>query len=767
MANPIKSASSYIFANPFQEQALFGVPFLILAAIIHFTDALMMFDRISNAFLFGFLYSFMFLVTTMGTLISPAVAREQRLPLIITYAGLSAFSFFIPFIKGLFFPWIPGEITLLTDLFIATVPAWVIFLYFTPWSTRNTKLVCMAYFLFWFLFFGIHWLSAIPSIDLSSLEIGGIVIQPELIDGYRAIRTALESTADSIVLLSNRLKEVPKDIQRAWERQLKVAAGDYYIGTVDQNADKPLGVFLERFKPDEKFFYLGEEGKAAPVPISVAGSIRGQSLDLENCEEYDLTGSLIQIPQLPGQTGRLYGNRDACLEQQTLYLSCNVHGKKITGTIKPETLNLYDIEGSGEGVDCTIDPSAFPQTEELLKRLLPQPEIVDVAAQFPFTTKAYLKTYFMDEKRKREMRRANIDIFTFYKLPSQRPVAVYTGGPVMIGVGIEQDLPLAVGQEGEQRSTRFGITLENRWKGEVENITELRITPPQHIELVCPAYFEQDGNDWVLTEKSMQRLSSIKTLQTFNCRIKVMEGGAAALLENFPIVESYFKITARYRYKLAAQVPIKLKAGDGIKSDMGDCITFCNDPDGCYCTQDCEKRLSDVPRGKNCNGETPKPAPKQNITATKETADKTPETTAKPVTKADCGSRIRQCEDYSQTECYEDLCRFNCKYEMPGLLTEGKCVKDTESVLKETNCPQIKKCADYTGLKPSVCEENLCKLRPGNCYYNYGHDACADCPTTATCNFYDSSESCSKDACHIGCMWDLTSWPPGCKSSLA
>ncbi len=732
-----------------EEHELFGVLFLILALVVHFADALFMFNRIENAFMFGVLYFFLFIIATMMTLISPYVPEEQRKTLVAWYAVLSAWGFFVPFVKGVFFYIIPSSITLFMDVIVFAFPVWVVFILRSPWSTHNVRIIGSSYFMFWIVLFFFHFANELPTVDIASLELAGIPLQPALIDGFYSVRQVAESAADGIVLVWQRIEQIPKGIQLAWERQIKIAAGDYYVGTVDQNAEKPLGVFIEKFKAEEKYFYLGEEGKPADIPIRVSGAIRGQSLDLENCNDYG--------------AGKLYASKEDCIEQQTVSISCGVSGKKIKGTTKPEKLLLYDIEGgsgkgSGEGIDCDIDPKEFPITEDIAKRLLAKTEIVAVTAQFPFVTKAYLKTYFMDEERKRDMKRNNIDIFTFYKLSGQKPIAVYTGGPVMIGIGIEQDLPLAVARTGEQRSTRFGITLENRWKGEIENITELRITPPPHIQLICPPYFEQEGNEWVLTERIKQREGAIKTLRTFSCRIKVNDGEGSSMLENFPLVEAYFKITARYRYRFAVDVPVKLKAGDGMKGELADCSSFCNDPDGCYCAQECEKKLAEVSYGKNCNDETPKPKTGEK----KDTTKDIPKEGERIITQSDCSTRINGCEDYAQRECYEDICRFNCQYELPGIITSGRCIKETESVLKETNCPQVRKCADYSDLKPEICEGNPCKLKPGKCYYDYDNEKCSDCPTgatTAACDCYKDADTCDKDACGIGCYCDKNKMP--------
>lgn len=749
MASSVKAASQWLFSN--SEQALFGTFFLAVVIIIHFIDMLLSFNRIETFFLFAFLYGMLTVTSALGIIFSPAVEPKQKPVLIFSCVIIWIYSLLIPALQGVIFPLVPSMLSLAVDIFFIALPVWVIALALPPltlYTTAQARWWAQAYVMTWTVVSLILVGSALPEIDVSTAQIGGIQVATVLGNSYGRILEAAEVLASAFVSLTNQIQEFPKMIQRAYERQIKVAAGDYYVGTVDTNAEKPLGVFLENFKPEEKAFYLGEEGKPVSFPVKVAGAIRGQSLDLENCNEYE------------GRLDRgLYTSKDECFEQQTISLSCGVHGKKIEGKIIPETLNLYDIEGSGEGVDCEIDTSAFPVKDE--KRVLLKPEIIDITAHFPFTTKAYLKTYFMDEQRKREMRRANMDIFAFYKISAQPPAAVFTGGPVMIGIGIEQDLPLAVSRTGEQRSTRFGITLENRWKGEIESLTDLSVIPPATVDLVCPVYFEQRGEEWVLKENIKKREGNIKTLKTFNCRIQVRDGGA--LLEQFPLVESYFKITARYKYKLSKEVTVKLKPGDGEKEELHDCTTFCEDYDECYCIQECPSLLSEIERGKNCNGETPK---KKKEEKTEGKNEEKKEERSTPITEEDCGVRIKQCEDYvTQGECYTDTCRFNCRYDVGGILTDGRCLKETESSLKESKCVHVQKCGDYSGAR--ACEDNICQLKPGKCYYDYGDEKCTDCPSTAGCGLYTGEQTCNKDACKVGCIWFMGPLEWGCKPALA
>jgi 3D (Asp-Asp-Asp) domain-containing protein len=241
------------------------------------------------------------------------------------------------------------------------------------------------------------------------------------------------------------------------DRQLVIGSGGYYQGQVDKNANKPLGVYLRDVAPADKESYL--DGK---FPIQVFANIEAQSLEVDDCENYYTAIEMESI--LEGYTpeekalyfqNQLYTSREDCYIKQKVELWCGIKSRRISVPMIPATVDLYNIDNAALGVECNLD--AYHNSDDPLNYLLkPGSDIVDVKAIFPFVTKSYLKTYFMDTNRFRDMKRQKIDPLSYYKITDRKPVAIYTGGPIMIGIGIQDELPLKI--DVSSGSTSSGVT---------------------------------------------------------------------------------------------------------------------------------------------------------------------------------------------------------------------------------------------------------------------------------------------------------------------
>lgn len=444
------------------------------------------------------------------------------------------------------------------------------------------------------------------------LGLGGVSTTVSDLPGQAAagIGTAIEEAPTTTAKISIWLKNAASFPRRWWDRQYAIATGDIYTGQIDRYADKDLGVFLKDIEPGEKYFYLGEPGKNPPTAIQIFGRIEGESLEVDDCEDYLTEKEIEKLfterkydeeeqKAYYEEQNRLYKNKKECQESQKVEMGCQISNSKIRGEIEPSDIDLFDIQGGGTAIDCTFDDS----------RLEKGTEMVDVELKFPFVTKSYIKTYFMDVQRFRDMKRQKLEPLTHYQIKDKKPSAVYTGGPIMIGLGFEDDLPLTVNTlEAEQRSYRVGITLENKWKGKIAEITDLKVIVPKELIFQCPL-FEADEEDktlYTLNEVGKKQIknSGITSVKTYNCRLSAENAAAARkLLNNIPLITKYVKVTAKYKYELEESTTLKLKQGDGITGDLNDCNTHCIDFDGCYCNKDCKDHPLEVSSGYNCDGD--------------------------------------------------------------------------------------------------------------------------------------------------------------------
>ena len=261
------------------------------------------------------------------------------------------------------------------------------------------------------------------------------------INGLRSMADTLTNAEkqEGVNFLRTGWKNVKDTWNKAWtgfksdlESQLIYASGGYYKGKVEKNKIGPLGVFIDKLQTSQPRYYEGEK-------VIIWGTVKALSLG---------DGVNIKI---------------------------NCHKKdeeKYATEVKPDVpFTIYSREI--RDFECVFDPMKTPWFADL------GIHTITVDAEFNFGTLAYLKAYFMDLERKRGMIREGLDPFKEFGIKDTDPVAVYTDGPVIIGM--ETTSPLIEVGEGIITQPRIGITLENRegWEGKIRSLSELiLLTPP-------------------------------------------------------------------------------------------------------------------------------------------------------------------------------------------------------------------------------------------------------------------------------------------------
>ncbi len=468
-------------------------------------------------------------------------------------------------------------------------------------------LIMGTVFMGFFVLIGSLNIPGLPGLYTNAGNLPGTVVQTG--------SQALEQAPTLLAKIGIWLKGIPSTFEKWWERQKAIATGDYYTGNVDKYANKNLGVFLKEVKSGEKEYYLGESSQGPPVPIEIFGQIEGASLDVDDCESYlneeyilNLGYTEEELKDYYSSQNRLYKNKEDCELNQKVELECNLTNKHVSGRVNPPSLNLFDIQGGSTAVDCNI-----PADKNDLVKIKDGSEVVDFKVRFPFVTKSYIKTYFMETQKLRDMKRQKLNPLDEYKITDKKPVAVYTGGPIMIGLGIIDELPLTVSlsESEQQRTYRLGITIENKWNGKVSGIEELRVIIPKELVFECPLFdfVEGEENNYLLNDIGKKQVigsGGIASAKTYNCRIFAKDiESARSLLNNIPLVTKYVKVSAKYKYELEESTTLRLKIGDGLKKSLSDCTTTCDDYDGCFCDADCEKGgyKTEAVFEKNCNGD--------------------------------------------------------------------------------------------------------------------------------------------------------------------
>lgn len=310
-----------------------------------------------------------------------------------------------------------------------------------------------------------------------------------------------------------------------WQTWERATDPSYYNGQVDQNAEERLGVYITDIKTSQEEFFTDE-------PVAVWATVEAKS----------------------------FGKEDI-----TINTNCYA---KIKDDIKeaktnPETFKIYDY--TVQDIDCSFDRNIFPEGSHS----------VVIEAVFNFQTLSYLKTYFIDKTRALALKRENIDILHNYGITDKNPVAVYTNGPVSIGLGLGS--PLKMVDESDTSLMYLGVTISNQWEGVIRKLNSITIIVPSSIEMEgseCSHYkFEKidcsslnkDDENWCDDERynvyrsaegSSLNEKQISNFKTFRCPFRIVN--PQELLGDTPITIDYFKVKADYEYNLSKSTTIRV-----------------------------------------------------------------------------------------------------------------------------------------------------------------------------------------------------------------
>ncbi len=370
------------------------------------------------------------------------------------------------------------------------------------------------------------------------------------------------------------IKKIPAKLKDSYEDQLEYATGGYYRGQVEENAEAPLGVFIENIITSSDRYFQDES-------IIIWADLKARTLK-------DPIGIIMNCT-----TGEEATKKD--------------------GEIKPDYFEDKEIQfnisaAEEEGIQCKL-PNHEPGTHT-----------VRLSAEFNFETMAYLKTYFMDVERMRALRRDEIDPLEQYGITEKSPVAVHTKGPVKIGLGTNDQLPIGLGEDYIQKP-RLGITIENEWNGKIKDIDKLIIQIPKSMQLeptdestFCNGWFEavdpgeladvmKDDNYVAYSLNSAGKKTfkfPIERFETIRCIIEIDRSSIRDVLGNTPIATHYYRADVKYTYFVEKTKSIKVIKTPG-KTKIDNCEDVCEDDEGCTCTDEgCLAGGRDIPKGVSC-----------------------------------------------------------------------------------------------------------------------------------------------------------------------
>jgi hypothetical protein len=306
---------------------------------------------------------------------------------------------------------------------------------------------------------------------------------------------------------------------RIYNQTTAVYQESYYTGEIDSNAQKELGVFIKDIELAQPDYYYDE-------PISIWGTLVVKTL------ENPITVQTECISEL---------NRD---EE---YRADKIHPESFTA-----------VQFDSRPIDCVFNKYSFR----------PGSYSMTIKTTFDFQTYAYQKKYFINKDRANSLLRQKIDPLTNYGINDPQPSAIYTAGPLMVGMSTENSLIKIDTEDSEEEIVYVGITLSNMWEGTINEINRLVITVPEYMALVdgeCSGReFEQlADNSKGISYMLKDPIKDITDYKTIRCPLKITS--KTGILGQAPLAIRYIKIETNYSYTIKKGKSITVRSNEKLE----------------------------------------------------------------------------------------------------------------------------------------------------------------------------------------------------------
>jgi hypothetical protein len=333
---------------------------------------------------------------------------------------------------------------------------------FIRWMVRFYYIIIIIFF----IMVGLKWVSHIAALL-------GWIDEGEELDLLEIVTNLLNTLWEWIKEIWRTLLGMPGKVNQQKDVLLEKATGGYYEGKVEKNQKEPIGVYITEFKPADSVYYKDE------IPTLWA-TVTGKSFE----------------------------------EVINLQLACYGKGKKlqgsyssshnvIPGNVQPQTVDSL-FASDVKYYDCVFNPGELPEGNVQTA----------FAVGFDFKTMSYIKSYFMDEETRQTFIRQGSDPLKVYDIKEKTPVAIYTNGPVKIGMGVQ---PLiGVKKDEEETKSSIGVSMDNRWDGELFEIKELTLLLPEHVTIeadqltTCNKKFKAVDAGWCQNQCELEKEENLK-----------------------------------------------------------------------------------------------------------------------------------------------------------------------------------------------------------------------------------------------------------------
>jgi hypothetical protein len=475
-----------------------------LSVLFHLLFALM-YTNVGSAFGIAFLTTAM--ISTFTKIFMPALAVMAFL-VFLKMDGFDAKTLFICIAITIGYAFVPfisipaltiGAISLpgLVAFLIAIIPVWPLYI-----SSKGDFPVMSSYMHFWIVILVLIFLYKVVTINPSALPVFQGSPQGEQAGQVFTLITAeVHNIWDKAV---HSITNIPGVIQNR-------TGINIYTGMIEDNRQEPVGLYIEKVRPAEKYFYVGS-------PVVAWADIRGKSLVKES-----------EIGVKP---------------------SCFIENIGYSDEVIPSRFSLLGEEYNS--FKCT-----FNNLSKGNYRLRAN-------AAFNFETWAYVTYTFVDIEVKRSYELGNKNINQLLDIPSL-PVSIYTNGPVSLGMGTGIPQPIGIDTQYNTREPILGVTIDNRWTdgGIIEKVNSIVVQVPDDFDLVkCDRENPQISEGIVpgYVSYTFENFGDPRLgYQSVTCFLHIKEARLKSFMAGSPKVQKTFVSKASYMYNLQKAVSISVR----------------------------------------------------------------------------------------------------------------------------------------------------------------------------------------------------------------
>ncbi|MDO8660739.1 MAG: hypothetical protein Q7K43_02525 [Candidatus Woesearchaeota archaeon] len=434
-----------------------------------------------------------------------------------TAAILSVAAWLIPLVGGLFANFLSNisqSLGVAISLVIIFAPVWIVFLIMHG-NTRMTSLLGTVYIGIWLLLIIIQYSGLIANaatfagIDYT-LYAPGFTIQTLLKESWQTIIIFIGESKIKI-------NEVINETKQNYEFSVY---GDVYTGRVESQQGKRLGVDLGPLQ-------VVQQNIRENTPVTVFARLQAQTLD-----------NPVNI--------KLFCN---CCERESPKNACGAGGPTGKGcTIRPKAEFTVTSQDSRD-VECRFEKDVLEKGQQN----------IGMRAVFSFTTSAYLRTYFMDSERVLASQREKINPLDQYKIKDKNPIAIFTPGPINIGMALsEAPLPIQIDRTETEKFLSLQISATNQWTGKITDVKAVNVFVPEGVEIVdvngysydTPCELSLSGNECSIPISAVFQPNTKRVGAQIRLGLRAQKKAYDTLLGKDPVAVRFFKTNIEYDYEI-------------------------------------------------------------------------------------------------------------------------------------------------------------------------------------------------------------------------